>query len=355
MVYKVRRKKDDCIYALKRVETTDDALNEVRLLASLNHPNIIRFFDAFPYYNNKNKKIILSIILEYATRGDLAKLINKYKHYNRQIGESRIWKYCYQISSALNYLHEQGILHRDIKAANCFLTYNDVVKIGDLNISKFIKKDCLAHSKVGTPYYMCPEIWNNKPYHSKSDIWSMGCLLYELAALKVPFQSNNIKNLKNVINKAIYPKTPNMDYSFYLWKFISEMLEVNPTNRPSALNINLIASLKVDTPQINTHDPINLLNTIKMSPQIEQLTDRMPNSKYETYNSKKIITKPKSETKSTDTNKNKVACGQFNNKNKNKTKNNLKIIIIKHQIPNTPPINLGKIANVYKAAQKYIV
>lgn len=205
MVYKVRRMTDNKIYALKQVLTSSDALNEVRLLASLNHTNIIKFYNAIPYYDTKSRKNTLSIILEYATRGDLAKLINKYKKSNRLISEVRIWNYCYQISSALNYLHNQGILHRDLKAANCFLTHNDVVKIGDMNISKFIKNNDLARSKVGTPYYMCPEIWNDKPYNSKSDIWSLGCLLYELACLEVPFQGNNIRNLKNVINKAIDP------------------------------------------------------------------------------------------------------------------------------------------------------
>ena len=283
IVYKVKRKQDNKIYALKRVESSQDNLNEVRLLASLNHPNIVKFYDAFPFYKSGTRIINLSIIMEYAGGGDLTKLINSYKLKQKYISEKRIWKYTYQIASALEHLHRHDILHRDLKAANCFLTNDDNIKLGDMNISKVIKNGQLAHTKIGTPYYMSPEIWNNTPYNEKCDIWALGCLIYELACFKVPFEGNSVNELKRHINKGYYIKTPNNIYSHQLWTLINQMLCINPVQRISINQIITVSSKKID--KVSDHEiyqnvDSNILNTIKMTPRLQQLTNRMPQSKY---------------------------------------------------------------------------
>ena len=82
----------------------------------------------------------------------------------------------------LKALHTHNIHHRDLKSANVFLTKNGEVKLGDLNVSK-IAKNGLLYTQTGTPYYASPEVWRDEPYDMKSDIWSVGCMVYELAAL----------------------------------------------------------------------------------------------------------------------------------------------------------------------------
>ena len=82
----------------------------------------------------------------------------------------------YNLMSGLNTLHDAKILHRDLKSANIFFS-NGQAKLGDLNISKILKTE-LATTQTGTPYYACPEVWSDKPYGAKSDVWSLGCVLY---------------------------------------------------------------------------------------------------------------------------------------------------------------------------------
>ena len=83
------------------------------------------------------------------------------------------------------------ICHRDLKCANLFLTQDGIIKLGDLNVSKVQKRE-LMHTQTGTPYYASPEVWQDKPYTNKCDIWSLGCVIYELAALKPPFRANSM-------------------------------------------------------------------------------------------------------------------------------------------------------------------
>lgn len=106
--------------------------------------------------------------------------------------------------SGLEILHDMKIVHRDIKCANLFLTKSGVLKLGDLNVSKVAKKG-LLQTQTGTPYYCSPEVWQDKPYDSKSDIWSVGCVLYELCALAPPFRANDMKGLYTKVIRGYYP------------------------------------------------------------------------------------------------------------------------------------------------------
>lgn len=108
--------------------------------------------------------------------------------------ENEIWHKFVQIVRGLKSLHDLKIVHRDIKCANLFLTKNGMVKMGDLNVSK-VAKVGLLQTQTGTPYYASPEVWKDRPYDFKSDIWSLGCVLYEMITLNPPFRASSMQAL----------------------------------------------------------------------------------------------------------------------------------------------------------------
>ena len=105
----------------------------------------------------------------------------------------------------LKALHDAQVLHRDLKSANVFLNRNGTAKLGDMNVSKVAKKG-LLYTQTGTPYYASPEVWKDQPYDSKSDIWSLGCVLYESVTLKPPFRADDMSGLFKRVVKGVYPK-----------------------------------------------------------------------------------------------------------------------------------------------------
>lgn len=123
-----------------------------------------------------------------------------------------------------------------------FLTDDGIIKLGDLNVSK-VQKRGLMHTQTGTPYYASPEVWKDKPYDNKCDIWSLGCVLYELAALHPPFRANSMKDLCNKVIKGSFPKLPKT-YSSDFAKVITKMLQVNPSSRPTASDLLDLADVK---------------------------------------------------------------------------------------------------------------
>ena len=136
---------------------------------------------------------------------------------------------------ALNVLHSRKILHRDLKSANVFLSRSNHAKLGDLNVSKVAKKG-LLYTQTGTPYYASPEVWKDQPYDNKSDIWSLGCVLYEMTTLKPPFRAQDMNGLyKKVLQGKYQPIGPN--YSKGLALVIERMLQVNARDRPSCPQI----------------------------------------------------------------------------------------------------------------------
>lgn len=150
---------------------------QVRILASVQHQMVIRYYDAFIEADK------LYIVTELAKGGDIGAKIKRHLSRKELMNEEMIWGFFIQICQGLRNLHKANILHRDIKAQNIFLVSAREVKIGDLGVAK-ITKGGMAHTQIGTPYYMSPEIWRSRPYNKKSDIWSLGCLLYELASLR---------------------------------------------------------------------------------------------------------------------------------------------------------------------------
>ena len=282
----VKRKEDKEIYAMKRVKIggltkkeLENSFNEVRLLASLNHKNVIGYREAF--YDQKSKT--LNIVMEYADDGDLSSKIKDMLKKHLQFEENTIWSILIQILEGLNYLHKSSVIHRDLKSANIFLTKKGIVKIGDLNVSIIAKKQ-LAVTQTGTPYYAAPEIWDNETYNNKCDIWSVGCIIYEMASLHVPFRGTSIQQLYRNIIKGKYQEIPNI-YSNNLKNIIKMILTLNPLKRPSAqdlLDNEIIVNKIKEIGLINgeNKEKAMLMKTIKIPKNISKINLELPKKQY---------------------------------------------------------------------------
>jgi NIMA (never in mitosis gene a)-related kinase len=147
-------------------------------------------------------------VTEFLEGGDIFKMVQQYKSDKKLISKSLIWKVAFQILKALSVLHNMNILHRDIKSANIFFAkeYKSVI-LADLNVS-IVTSNGMANTQAGTPYYASPEVWMEKPYSSKCDIWSLGCVLYEMAVLRPPFMNSDLKFLKRSIKSGVYKRIP---------------------------------------------------------------------------------------------------------------------------------------------------
>lgn len=169
--------------------------------------------------------------MEICDNGDLLQAIEKHKKNKSKYTEKQIWHFFIQTVRGLKALHDLKICHRDIKCANLFLTKSGMVKLGDLNVSKVAKKG-MMHTQTGTPYYASPEVWKDKPYDNKSDIWSLGCVLYEMITLLPPFRANSMQGLATKVTKGVYDPISSR-YSADLQQMIKSCLQVNCEKRPS--------------------------------------------------------------------------------------------------------------------------
>ena len=290
-VYLVRRLEDNKIYALKRVildklnkKEQENSVNEVRILASIKNPFVIGYKEAFFDDNNT-----LNIVMEYADDGDLQTKIRKMRHEGGFFKESLIWEYAIQMIQGLKALHDKKIMHRDLKSANIFLfKKNHICKLGDMNVSKVIKDKVLL-TQTGTPYYASPEVWRDESYSYKSDLWSIGCVIYELCEQHPPFLGKNLDELFEEVCKG-KPKRINRIYSDDLWKMIMMLLQTDVEKRAdcdSFLNSKLIKdkikeikmNQKINMNYKNNNDNNGkLLNTIKFN-NLKDLKEQLPSTK----------------------------------------------------------------------------
>ncbi|KAI1722944.1 protein kinase domain-containing protein [Ditylenchus destructor] len=245
-VYRAYCPLTDEMVALKKIQLDvmkdkkqlEDCVKEIDLLKKLDHKNIIRYYASFIVGKE------LNIVLELADAGDLNRLINHFKKNHRLLPENTIWKYFVQVMRGLAYMHSKSIMHRDIKPANVFITTHGVAKLGDLGFGRFFSNQTYeAQTILGTPYYMSPERMRKGGYNFKSDIWSVGCLLYEMAALQSPFSGEkiNLTNLTKKIEKCEYPPVPSNLYSQQMRLLISNCICNNPAKRFDAGQVLLVA------------------------------------------------------------------------------------------------------------------
>ena len=236
-----KRESDDSLCVIKQIliegmdkKEKDDVLNESIILAKLDHQNIIKFFEVF---ESKKPKHMINIVTEYADGGDLSEKIKERKNKNNNFTESEILDYFTQICLAIKHIHENKIIHRDLKSGNIFLMKNGLVKLGDFGIAKKFQKTMdKAKTFIGTPYYLSPEIIEGKPYDSKSDIWSLGVLLYEMMTFKMPFNANSLPMLSVKISRGQYIPPPST-YTKDLRELVTKCLTVDPIKRPSIQEI----------------------------------------------------------------------------------------------------------------------
>ncbi|KAM6179598.1 serine/threonine-protein kinase Nek3 [Erethizon dorsatum] len=231
----VQQESSNRMFAMKEIrlpKSFSDAQNsrkEAVLLAKMKHPNIVAFKESFEVEGH------LYIVMEYCDGGDLMQKIKQQK--GKLFPEHTILNWFTQVCLGVNHIHKKRVLHRDIKSKNVFLTQNGKVKLGDFGSARLLSNPmAFACTYVGTPYYVPPEIWENLPYNNKSDIWSLGCILYELCTLRHPFQANSWKTLiLKICQGSIRPLPPH--YSCELQHLVRQMFKKTPSQRPSATTL----------------------------------------------------------------------------------------------------------------------
>ena len=237
IVYKVKKYNDPFLYVIKQIplnELTEEQIKQVnteaKLLSLINSNFVVKYFESFI------EKYELFIVMEYCDNGDLYHFLQEQQIKSTPLKEDLVWQIFIKITLGLTTIHKMKILHRDLKTLNIFLNKDMGIKIGDLGIAKQLNQGSFANTLIGTPYYISPEMCEDKPYNQKSDVWALGCILYELCTFRHPFDATNqaalfLKILKN------NPEPIFACYSSNLQKLVNQILEKNYEKRPSCLDI----------------------------------------------------------------------------------------------------------------------
>lgn len=181
--------------------------------------------------------------MEHADGGDLQSKIQEHQRRQSFFSETEIWHLATQLLQGCKALHDLKVCHRDIKSANIFLTKSGTVKLGDFNVSK-VAKGGMLRTQTGTPYYASPEVWKDRPYDSRSDVWSIGCVIYEMCALRPPFKAQDMNGLYKRVCQGDYPPIP-ARFSSDLTNLLKTILKVDINIRPTCdqlLNMPFIKS-----------------------------------------------------------------------------------------------------------------
>ncbi|KAI1000235.1 G2-specific protein kinase [Podosphaera aphanis] len=273
IIRKVRRKQDGQILCRKEIsylkmspKEREQLHAEFAILSSLRHPNIVG------YYHREHLKSTqdLHLYMEYCGNGDLGRVIRNLALKNEYAEEGFVWSMFAQLVTALYRCHygidppepncnstklitatkqsqaDRGvtILHRDLKPENVFLGEDNSVKLGDFGLSKIMRPHDFASTYVGTPFYMSPEICAAERYTLKSDIWSLGCIMYELCSREPPFNAKTHFQLISKIKEGRVAPLPSI-YSNDLKRVISDCLLVNPDRRPDTAALLKIPAVKL--------------------------------------------------------------------------------------------------------------
>lgn len=211
------------------------AQQEVSLLKGLAaHPNLIAYRDSFMMEEAGQLYIVMSL----ADGGDLRCAVSEASSAGFRIPEPIVLCWVNQTLSGLGHLHIQGVVHRDLKSSNIFLCQGRrLVRIGDFGISRVLESTAFATSCVGTPAYMSPELMRSERYDHHVDMWAMGCIVFELCALKLPFLSTSLLDLAMQVLEA--------EPQWHLWEDFSEELRIvaarllhkDPEARPNASDL----------------------------------------------------------------------------------------------------------------------
>ena len=256
LLLKVKNKKDGHIYLLKNIQLKSinlkekkNMINEIKILNSLRHPNIIGFKNVFLDKPSNS----FNILMEFPTNGNLENKIQYAINYKMYIEEAIIWNILTQILEGLVYAHKKGIIHKNLKSKNIYLTKFRLAKIINFGETSSLNNNIASSSKLRDLAYVAPEILAQKKYNYKCDIWSLGCIIYEMASLYLPFSGDNIESLYKNIMLTKYKSIPEF-YSNNLKNIINNMLIVDPSKRPSynfLLNFPNIKETRIELNKLN--------------------------------------------------------------------------------------------------------
>ncbi|NXJ12493.1 SLK kinase, partial [Odontophorus gujanensis] len=239
-VFKAQNKETKVLAAAKVIDTKseeelEDYMVEIDILASCDHPNIVKLLDAFYYENN------LWILIEFCAGGAVDAVMLELE---RPLTEPQIKVVCRQTLEALNYLHENKIIHRDLKAGNILFTLDGDIKLADFGVSaKNTRTIQRRDSFIGTPYWMAPEVVmcetsKDRPYDYKADIWSLGITLIEMAQIEPPHHELNPMRVLLKIAKSDPPTLAQPSkWSSDFKDFLKKCLEKNVDSRWSATQL----------------------------------------------------------------------------------------------------------------------
>jgi NIMA (never in mitosis gene a)-related kinase len=203
----------------------DDAKREVAFLSQFDHVNIVAYYGNFMHRN------VFHIIMEYADDGDLRKKI--LASGPTPISEDQILDWFTQICYAVKHVHDNKVIHRDLKPENIFLMKSGIVKLGDFGVAITLQEaQSLPRKRIGTPYYLSPEIWDRTEYTFRTDVWSLGCILYELCAGTTPFEAPTDSDIQIKIRHCERAPLPEY-YSSKLRGLVDKLLERTPERRPT--------------------------------------------------------------------------------------------------------------------------
>ncbi|KAJ9525273.1 hypothetical protein QJQ45_020808 [Haematococcus lacustris] len=279
----VESKVDGKKYVIKEIDISrmpkaerESAEQEAKLLMALNHPNIVRCTECFTHQSK------LCIVMDWCSEGDLYSICQKRR--GAPLPEDTLQDWLVQISLGLKHVHDRKILHRDIKSQNIFCSAGGLLKLGDFGVSKVLSSTWqLAATAVGTPYYLSPEICQNRKYNQKSDIWSLGCVMYELSVGRHAFEAPNMRALIQKIIKGQYTPIP-ATRSKELRDLIDRMLTVNWEKRPSVNDILAAPLMKARISKFlsatlhaspHQQDPYITL-ALNLEPSLQSNTNRGP-------------------------------------------------------------------------------
>jgi NIMA (never in mitosis gene a)-related kinase len=229
----VRDRETGLHYCLKRTPLGDNpekVRQESQLLARLDHPNIIRHVESF------ERSGYLYIAMDFADGGDVEAVLNKHRAESTRMDEKTVMNVFSQVLLGLDYLHSHRILHRDIKPMNVLLMKDGSVKLADFGIARVLAAGSMAHTWIGTPTYLAPEVWNGETYGWKADVWSLGCLLYELCMKRAPFEGQCVAAICTKVLRGRFAPISG-PYSPDIGRLVARMLVRSPRDRPSAAEL----------------------------------------------------------------------------------------------------------------------